>query len=124
TAGVGTQMLFCDVIDNNGCANSDSSEIVVKPLPNIQISTQNNVICVGDTTTLIPSGGINYSWTTLQGNIIAGNGAVNVSPGFTTDYILRGENNLGCFNRDTITIVVNQLPTITLNATPASICLG
>jgi gliding motility-associated-like protein len=124
TAGVGTHILFCDVIDNNGCTNSDSSEIVVKPLPNIQITTQNNVICVGDTATLIPSGGINYSWTTLQGNIIAGNGAVNVSPGFTTDYILRGENNLGCFNRDTITIVVNQLPTITLNATPASICLG
>lgn len=121
-AGIGSHELVFTHTDNIGCVNTDTSEIVVLPLPTINITGTNTTICFGDTATLSPSGGQNYSWTTLFGNAVAGSGTINVSPQFTTDYILRGENNLGCANRDTIRVAVNQLPTVAVSSNANTIC--
>lgn len=121
-AGLGTHNIVYEYTDNIGCVNKDSTDISVLPFPNISISSNDTIICFGDTSTLSPSGGINYTWSTTFGNVVPGNGVVNVSPQFTTNYILRGENNLGCANRDTIRVLVNQLPNITLNSPSSSIC--
>jgi gliding motility-associated-like protein len=123
-AGVGIHKIVYTYTDLIGCVNKDSTNINVLQIPNIVLNASDISICNGDTTTLIPSGGINYSFTTLFGNPVVGNSNTPVSPAFTTSYILRGENNLGCANRDTIEIIVNQLPSINVSSPNPSICLG
>jgi gliding motility-associated-like protein len=121
-AGIGNHVVTYTYTNNIGCINSTTRNIEVLAIPSISITTPNNTICFGETAVLEPNGGINYSWSTVFGGAVSGNGIVSVSPQFTTDYVLRGENNLGCASRDTITVFVNQLPNVTVGSSALSIC--
>jgi len=108
-----------------GC-NSDEQSVTVNvnPKPPVTLTEQNNItsICVGDSVQLNASGATSYAWS---GGGIAGNGTTQtVSPTTTTTYSVTGTNNDNCSATNSITIVVNNAPSVTLNATATIICEG
>ena len=47
--------------DLNNCSNSDTIEISIKKSPIITTSN-NSSICLGDTITIVATGGVSYTW--------------------------------------------------------------
>jgi hypothetical protein len=105
------------VTNTNNCVTTDSVTITVNPLP-VANAGQNFAICIGDTTTLLASGGGTYEWNTG-----ATTADEEVSPVVQTDYSVTVIDANGCADADTVTIVVNQLPTANAGANQ-TICQG
>ena len=91
--------------DANGCTNIDSVMVIINQLPSVTAGSD-TAICIGDTAQLSSSEGAYYFWS--NGNQTAIN---TVSPTSTSDYIVTVVNASGCYNYDTIQVVVNTLPT-------------
>jgi len=107
----------------NGCEASDTITVVVFPELNVEVSSANSSICIGDTASLFVSGANSYTWTPSIGlNVDTGN-MVMASPSQTTTYIISGQSN-GCISLDTITLEVIATPSIILNSENSSICVG
>lgn len=70
--------------------------------PDIQISTTNTILCVGETATLIASGMTTYTWSTVSTN-----SAIVVNPTLTTSYTVNGTNGVGCIKSAAITVTVD-----------------
>lgn len=83
-----------------GCVSSNTatSSVTVNTLPTVLATTNNTVICTGQTATLTASGAVSYSWnTSATTNFIA------VSPSVTTTYTVNGTGANGCSKTTTIT---------------------
>jgi len=94
-----------------GCVSSNVaiSNVVVYSNPSPAI-LGNTVICNGESTTLYATGATSYMWNTNA------TGATQiVSPVTNTTYIVTGASANGCVNSASVSVVVNQLPLITLN---------
>jgi gliding motility-associated-like protein len=106
-----------------GCLGTPKTyNVTVNPLPNAEAGT-NVTICNGTTTTLNASGGTSYAWTnnsTLD-NLTIANPVAN--PSITTTYFVLVTDVNGCKNSDSVTVVVNQLPNVTVSNNTA-ICIG
>lgn len=100
------------VTDSWGCSASGNTMVSVNPKPSISAGSDIET-CIGTPVTLTGTGNAD-SWLWSNGST---NNSTNVNPAFTTDYILRGTNNLGCFVQDTVKVIVNNLPVVsfTLN---------
>ncbi len=92
------------VTDMNGCQNSDSVQITVNPLPNINAGN-NQTICQGDNTTLNATGATSYSWN----NNVTNN--VSFTPTTTNNYVVTGTDANGCQDSDTVQVTVNPTST-------------
>lgn len=107
-------------VDANQCANIDSQYVRVMHAN----AGPDQAICIGDTTQLLASGGISYSWNPepdLVGNTITN---PTVFPLATKDYVVTVEDTSGCFDTDTVRVVVNPLPTITVTNPDPYVCSG
>ncbi len=112
TAGVGTHILTYTFTDANGCLSSDTSAIVVNPIPSINAMTNDSVICDGDNANLValPSGGTppyTYIWdnpTTLT-NPSAQNPIA--SPLGTTLYHVTITDVNGCTAEDSVEVFIS-----------------
>ena len=102
--------------DTHGCKNSDTSEIIVNPLP--VITTINDTVCIGDTALLNVSGGGFYYWST--GDTTSN---IYISPNITTNYTVIVTSNEGCKDSSFATAVINQLPQLYITP-PQTICNG
>ncbi len=69
----------------------------------IDISTTDDTICKGQSTTLIATGTDSYQWSTGQSS-----NNISVSPTTTTTYSVNGYSNIGCPAVGSITIYVNS----------------
>jgi gliding motility-associated-like protein len=102
----------------NGCADTSSSEIFVKPVSLPQ--TSNQTICAGQTAELIataPISGGSFAWSTTQVN-----DTILVSPMISTNYSVVYDLN-GCLSTPVNAIVtVNPVPTLGVNN--STICAG
>jgi len=118
-AGMGSHNLVYSYTDGNLCSNSDTAVAVVHALPVVSISNYNTTNCSNnpnDTLTGLPSGGT-FSGTGMTGSIFspssAGAGTHQIVYSYSDSY--------QCSNSDTISIVVNTPPVISivsgLNAT-------
>lgn len=102
-----------------GCSSNQTVNVVVIPIPTLNISASSTAICAGNSTTLTGSGATTYTW-----NPGALTGAtVSVSPATNTTYTLTGGNG-SCTSTATISVVVNANPTITANSSPTLVCSG
>jgi len=83
-----------------GCLSSNTaiSNVTVNPLPNINTSSSNNLLCAGESATLTASGA--NSFTFIPGGIGIN---ISVSPTITTAYTVSGTNANGCINLAVIT---------------------
>lgn len=108
--------------DVNQCVNDDSVEIFVNSLPGVDAGTD-VAICIGDTAQLEASGATDYTWTPatdLTSTTIADPMAF---PSDTTMYYVTGVDGNNCSNIDSMTVIVNPLPTIDAGV-DQDICIG
>ncbi|MBK6833457.1 MAG: gliding motility-associated C-terminal domain-containing protein [Bacteroidetes bacterium] len=94
-----------------GCVNVDSVLITTNPKPLADAGVDTS-LCIGSSITLNAAGGGSYSWlpaTNISNSTIA-NPVVN--PSANISYTLTVTNTFGCFDKDTIAVVANALPTV------------
>ena len=101
---------------------TDSTLVTVNPLPNFDLGN-NTDLCLFDSLSLLASGGDNYAWYpnyNISDTTIANPQVFNEVD--TTYYVIVTDSN-ACVNTDSITIVVNPLPTVTAQGND-TICFG
>lgn len=101
--------------NTDGCSASTSTTVTVNPLPTITISG-NTTVCQGSSTTLTASGADSYSWTT-------GENTASVSISSFGVYTVTGTSAEGCSSTADVTVLVSQLPVITISG-EADFCAG
>ncbi len=104
--------------DVNGCQGTASIQVVVDPLPIIQVSGD-NIICLGETTTLTASGAVSYLWSP-SGQTTP---SITVAPLVTTTYSVTGTDANGCTNIGNRVVTVNPLPQVSISGN-LTICEG
>ncbi len=96
------------VSNGNSCSSVDSVRVTVNALPTTSISG-NTILCEGESTTLIASGGVNYSWSSGQLN-----NTIQISPSLDSTFTVTVTNGNGCVDTESQLITVNPLPTVSL----------
>ena len=100
------------VTDAGNCSSNTQITYTVNPIPSFNLSDTN--ICFGQSVTLNASGANTYSWNTGSNSP-----SITVSPTITTNYILSGTiTPTNCSRTDTITVTVNQLPSVNAGQYP------
>lgn len=107
-----------------GCLVTNTITINVYINPIIVTSASSPSICAGNTTTLAAGGASTYTWSpsaTLN-NPNSSNPLATLLN--TETYTVVATNSLGCIGSGTITIIVQQLPTVNAVSNPSVICLN
>jgi hypothetical protein len=103
--------------DTNNCSNIDQVTVTVNPLPTVSAGPDQE-LCQGQSVTLFGTGADTYSWSN---NVTNG---VGFLPTNTQTYVVSGTNSAnGCENFDTVTVIVNSLPTVSAGL-DQTICKG
>ena len=97
-----------------GCISSNVavSSVTVASTPTLTVNSGS--ICSGKSFTLIPAGGISYTYS---------GGSAVVSPPVTSNYTITGSGANGCTSSTISTITVNALPSVSITGSTA-ICNG
>ena len=98
--------------DANLCVNSKTISVVVNPTPTLTVTSTPTAICIGQTATLTASGAFSYSW-----QAVTSPPSITVAPVVATVYSVTGASTVSCKSTETINIIVNSPPTVTI--TPA-----
>ncbi|MDA7804285.1 T9SS type A sorting domain-containing protein [Crocinitomix sp.] len=106
-------------VDDVGCIDTASIDILVNELPEITASADDSEVCEGDMVTLTGDGAVTYTW---DGGAI--DGTPYAPPLGTTTYTVIGTDDNGCQNTASIDILVNELPEITASADDSEVCEG
>jgi hypothetical protein len=94
------------VIDNNGCTNTETSNVIVNEIPTVS-GGSNFAICAGNQATLNGNGNaVSYNWNNGVQN------GVSFIPTSTDTYIVTGTDANNCTNTAQVTITVNPLPNV------------
>lgn len=103
--------------DANGCQNTASKTVTVINVPAMTVSASSSAVCQGNSTSLLASGAISYTWTNGVTN------GVSFVPGATNTYTVFGTNTCGTTTA-AITVTVYALPSVTANASSTVACVG
>jgi gliding motility-associated-like protein len=106
------------VVDANNCSITEQVTIPTGSGINLTLSP-NNSICDGETITLSATGATNYLWSPTNESTAS----IQVSPSSTTTYSVTGSTT-GCSATQSVTITVNPLPSIEIDANATTICQG
>jgi gliding motility-associated-like protein len=98
------------IINNNGCAATDSVDVVVSSTTSLDAGLDKE-ICAGDSVQLSVTGGLGYTWSPNYAIDDVNSAAPNVYPLITTDYIVTSGSG-SCPAYDTVRVSVNPNPTI------------
>lgn len=100
---------------------TDSASVIIQvdsmPLPTV---AGNQVICEGQSTTLVATGASTYVWS---GGVNSTNATVIVSPVLTTTYYVTGTTSCGS-SIDTAVVTVNPIPNVYTGNTDTTITAG
>jgi gliding motility-associated-like protein len=92
----------------NGCENSDSTIVSIKPLPNANAGPD-SLICYGASAFLHASGGVSYEWSPTNLVPCVKCKTNFVTPTSLTNYYVMVKGANGCFKSDTVSINVRSL---------------
>ena len=98
-----------------GCSATANVTVTVNPLPTITIGG-NTTVCAGNSTMLTASGANSYSWST-------GDNTASVNIDAFGVYTVTGTTSEGCSNTASVTVLVSQLPNITITGM-TDMCAG
>lgn len=117
---------YCVTVhDNTGCWDSACYDITSPPLPRIKATPSFDSICIGGAgIALTASGGVSYSWAPATGLSCTACANPTATPSVTTTYTVTGTDSNSCTNKDSVTIKVNPLPTITVLPNDDTVCTG
>ena len=101
--------------NGNGCVGTTTVTVNVNPLPTINVTASPTAICVGASSNLSASGANTYSWSPATGLNNTNTANVTANPTSTTNYTVSGTNANGCIGNQTINLVVNPLPSISIS---------
>lgn len=95
-------------VRHNFCKISDTlrSTVTVNALPLITVSKSNDIDCSNASATLNATGGVNYSWTPVQGVSATNSASPVVTPAVTTTYTVAVTDANGCSKSDSIKVNV------------------
>ncbi|MBT3207310.1 MAG: choice-of-anchor D domain-containing protein [Bacteroidetes bacterium] len=102
------------VTDTTACSNSDDIEIVLNPLPNVNLGNDLTV-CEGDNVTLSGGQFATYFWSN-------GSTQQSLTTNITGTYYLTVTDGNGCLNYDNISVFTNPLPNVSFAGLQASYC--
>jgi gliding motility-associated-like protein len=103
------------------CTSATTQQLVtVNPLPTVTAVSNATTICVNQSATLTAGGAQTYTWTSPAST----NTVITVIPTTTTSYVVMGTDANNCVNTQTVTLMVNQLPTITASTITNVTCFG
>ncbi len=113
----------------DGCATQGSLSIDVNPSPQVEVSVNDADICAGQsitlsaTQTVSPPQTLTYAWTGL-GNSTQTGSSITATPtnAGTYNIQLSSTNSFGCTCVKTITVNINQNPTISNMTLPPTVC--
>lgn len=109
-------------IDPFLCNYTDNFTLTVAPLPSMNLSTNQTVMCAYDTLQLSASGASTYQWTAPI-SILNGNPNQTITAPVSGTYQVLGTSNFGCQDSLALAITVNPVPQ--LQITPdLGICPG
>lgn len=98
-------------------AVSETISVTSNSLPVVSAVGSSTAICIGQTATLTASGASTYVW------VSGPSASVNpVSPASTTNYTVVGTSAEGCVGQQTVDLVVNTLPSLSISPLSATIC--
>lgn len=122
-----SENIFVSGASHGGVTNLDYSTIKYCQLTTV--ASADTEICLGQTTDLTATGGINITWAVLSGDPGSLSctvcGTVTVDPNVTSVYTVSSESASGCIDYDTVTVTVNPIPSPTIyNDTPLNFCTG
>ena len=105
------------VADKNGCTDADTVPVIVNALPVITAGS-NTPICAGNTINLNSSGGTGYSWIGPNGftSVAQSLSITNAEVTMTGNYIISVTDTTGCTDKDSITVMVNALPVVSVGS--------
>lgn len=107
--------------DAKGCVNTNTITIVVNPLPEVEVTASETVICAGESVTLVATGAPAFNWSPAESLNTTTGGTVVATPMATTTYRVVGVSGVGCEDVATITITVKPLPDVLI--TNDTVCL-
>lgn len=105
----GTFVFKYDITDSKGCTASTDTSLEIKGLPTLNVTPATPAICLGETATLVASGGDSYIWTGLSSSV----GTVIVKPIISSNYTVVAVNAANCKS-------ASQAVTVTVNKTPVA----
>ncbi len=92
--------------DAIGCVGSATVQVVVAPIPTVNISPLGATVCAGSPATFTATGATNFTW-----NPGGTTGSVVVeAPTITTTYTVTGDNGGNCPTTATVEVFVNPIP--------------
>jgi gliding motility-associated-like protein len=107
-------------ITAQGCPMSNSSPVIVQPVPGGFSATANpTTICPGGSSTLTASGILSFTW--MPGNI--NSGVIVVTPSVSTVYTVLA-NSGSCVVSKTVEVKLNPAFNLSVSASPTLICAG
>ncbi len=102
------------------CSATATITITVTETPNITVSSANNSICSGASTTVSVTGNASgYTWS----NGLGSRQSFTVNPSNTSEYDVTASNG-NCSATGAVTVNVTQTPVISVNPVSTSICTG
>ncbi|MFM2285168.1 MAG: hypothetical protein RLZZ543_665, partial [Bacteroidota bacterium] len=112
------------VIGTTGiCSANASITVVVNQTPLLLLAASTSTVCAGSPTTLTAQGANSYSWQADPTLSATTGSIVTATPSVNTNYVVTGTSN-NCTAVDSISIVVNPIPQISITASPDSVCSG
>lgn len=108
-------------MSNGPCTNTNYLNVIINPLPILNVTANPGAICAGQTSFLnIQSNANSYSINTSPTPSY-----VPVSPSINTTYTITGSNSNGCNGVPVyITLTVNPTPVLFPTFNPPAICVG
>jgi len=108
---------YLTVTNQVGNSSTDSTQVMVHPIPSVTLSSSALSICSGESVTLTADGANNYSWS----HDLGPGSQHSIFPPNNSNYIVIGNSN-GCVDTAQITITVNPLPQVQIQEPMGEIC--
>ena len=111
------------ITDSSGCIYDTTVTLTSPKPPIIKVTPASDSICVKGSAIITASGATSYSWSPSAGLSCTNCTSPTASPGITITYTVVGDS-AGCVNKDSVTITVNNPPTILVTPPHDTICFG
>lgn len=112
------------VTNSNGCVNYASTQVFVNPMPTPS-ATNTGPLCINNVFMLSGTGGLTYQWSGPNGFFSTSQNPTltATSTGFSGQYTLTASDAIGCLGTAVTTVVVNDVPAVSILATNNQGCV-